>query len=186
LHPWLELGWLKCSVRNADQIGDVAGDFLRLVGVPVEGLVPIWKQNQTPSNEELLLRAIFNNQFADPVLPSEFDCYIRPGMLDKSVPSILPLGHYLPDEKDIMRFMESIADDAVAVNRILESCGQPPLDTTTPIQNDNRVELEKLVAVLLMRLVEVERRNNKGLIGLITKADRFWGKLKTRLADRRN
>lgn len=58
-------------VRNLDAVGDAVADFLALLGLAEAGVVP-HIENSTPANPELLLRALYNRQVAEPQLPMAY------------------------------------------------------------------------------------------------------------------
>lgn len=115
----------RVIARNFDTCGDVVADFLGIAGLGGLSISPM-RENTTAGDTELLLRALYNNGFKQPVLPVAYNKAIgRHLRLDRT-----PTGHLaglLPTACDLELLRERTTADRADVNALLEAQGQASL-----------------------------------------------------------
>jgi len=148
LRPWMES--FNCIVHNVSAIEDSVTDFLTVTGIAQEG-IEIRRDNTALSTEELLLRALFNDLFQEPILPNVFNRMMGE-RLDFNRSATAFLSTYLPTDAELKKYIEDCSADREEVNHLLESLGQPPLDTTPLKSNKIEVDLDKITATMFTML----------------------------------
>lgn len=157
LRAWKSIPGIDCSVRNADQAGDVVSDFMSLIRVPMDELVA-QSINIQPSAEELLLRSLYNKLSRLEVLPQEFDRIMGANDIDFSISAESFLNAYLPTEEELRKHVEECSSDINEVNEMLAQSGQQPLDLTPKAFRSKEVDLGKVVAALAMMLITQSKK----------------------------
>jgi hypothetical protein len=149
LSVWLEK-FNNVKVFNYDASSNVVNDMQRELGVSPEILTSV-KANETPSIEELYVRAVYNNQFNEPTLPSKFDNSAESDIKNVSIEDFFNL--YLPNEKDINEVLNSeyVRQDLIYINKILEEQGQPLLSNNEKIKTYDP-DLKKIINLLVRRI----------------------------------
>lgn len=146
LRPWLTAFGDDVQVRNLDTAGDAVTDFMHTCGIAPAGLDPI-RSNETPSGEELTVRAMFNAMFADKVPVDRFDRVIgKDTRFDQTLHEWLTA--LMPDEQAMQQVAAACRDDRVALDRLLATTGQPPMDTAPWQPKPLKVDSEKVLAAL--------------------------------------
>jgi hypothetical protein len=143
-------------VRNLDQAGDAVGDFLRWAGLDHLSL-PHVRDNVTPDNAEVLLRAVFNTGIREPALPMLFQRVIgRHASFDQTPDEYLSA--LLPDAADLRQVRQDCVDDREAINHWLARSGQQPLASDDLALRPSGVSTERLVMGLAQLCVFQTRR----------------------------
>ncbi|MDD5123590.1 hypothetical protein [Methylovulum sp.] len=155
LRPWMES--FNCIVHNVSAIEDAVTDFLTVAGISQEGM-EIRRENTALSKEELLLRALFNDQFQEPTDPDVFNRMMGFKELDFGRSATAFLSAYLPTDAELKKHIEDCTADREEVNHLLESAGQPPLDTSPLKSNRKEVDLDKITAAMFTMLVYQAKR----------------------------
>lgn len=156
LAPWKEAFAADFILRNFDAVGDVVSDFIELFNLPRD-IVPS-RTNESPSMEELFLRAMYNNTHKGEVLPVNFDRLFGTKQINFNLKAGQWLESLLPSQADLERVIEISAADRQATNQMLAELGQPELATTALKTKDLAVDNDKLISVL-MQIVFMQ--NNK-------------------------
>lgn len=157
LRKWMAGLGFNCIVRNFDAVNDAVEDFLSISGLPIE-IIKQKRINETPSTEELLLRALFNNQLEETALPYEFDRVMSVKKLDFNRSATTFLSHYLPTADDLQKVINDHAEDRNEINQLLIANGQNPLDTDPLKSKSMEVDLGKVVAALFEILAYQARK----------------------------
>jgi hypothetical protein len=164
LVPWVEAFGEKVLVRNLDAVGDAVKDFLRLGDIDPDSFERI-RSNETPTREELTLRAMFNHQFKEKSDPDRFDNCFGRGKLRFDVPVDDWLTPVLPSDKALQEVVAESAEDRAALNELLQSCGQPPIDTTPLAASTMGLDSNKILAAVCQmvmlqagRIQELEKK----------------------------
>ncbi|NDY90968.1 hypothetical protein [Ideonella livida] len=160
----------RVTVRNLDAVKDAIPDFMALCGIELDWLT-ISRDNVTPSNAELLLRALFNSRIEDKVLPERFDQVMQTGWSGGERPDGY-MAHLLPSAQDLQDASDEAREDRTLVDQLLQKGGQPPIDTDPLRAKSNAVDTQELVFLLAEALVvqtqKVERLEqalrSKGLL----------------------
>ena len=146
-------------VRNLDAIQDSVTDFFEVCRLNKFGFNAI-RKNESPDGMELFLRAVFNSQFSDIVLPSKFDKLIGKDSILNLSPeeyliTMLPTGDDLEQIKGICK------NDREALNAILHENNQPPIDTSPLVGKSTtfkpNVLIAKLSQMVLSQAVKIEK-----------------------------
>ena len=164
LAPWVDLFNDKVFIRNLDVLGDAVGDFLEISGISSE-FIDKKNTNETPSGEELVLRTMFNDQFNGNQRLGLFNKLLGHKNLCTDIPIEQWLDTLLPTSSDLHQVAEACADDREELNRMLETAGQQPIETT-PLSaksisvNSNQIltAVSQLVLKQAVKIDELERR----------------------------
>ncbi|WP_157957002.1 hypothetical protein [Salinicola salarius] len=125
--PWAKFFGEKFVMRNFDHVGDVVMDFIGLLKVDKQA-IDLARVNESPGNEELVLRAFFNDKQYDEVIPFSFERLFQTAHIDFKTDPVSWLNSLLPSEEDMKLVVESTKDDQEQVNTMLEERGQPRLN----------------------------------------------------------
>lgn len=173
LAPWLDS--FECvHVRNFDSQSDVVTDFLSVVGIESEAINSFWVY-ETPSNEEVALRALFNDRNERPALPMHFDEVFRYPSFRVGESIVQLMNRYLPTDEDLLRFQEQRSTDIDRLNEILIAQGQQPLRHEAPLAKKFSLN-DGLFTSILAQMVLLQGRKisvlEKGLKELREVVDR--------------
>lgn len=164
LKVWRDAFEDKLSLRNYDAVGDVAKDFLEIAGLPTERFNTI-RQNESPSPEEIVLRALFNDKIEGKSTVAAFGRTLGQDhlRLDDSLQDILH--NLLPGEDDLMQVVETYKMDRETLDAWLTASGQPPVDTTPlnyrPPQIDTGRMLTALADILIGQAMRIRALEEK-------------------------
>ena len=139
----------RVTVRNLDAVKDAVADFLGVCGIAPAGVKPA-RSNETPGGTEIFMRAIYNARFTEKVLPVNFERLIGRNTSFDHGPSAV-LAQLLPTAADIAQIGTACAEDRAALNSMLASQDQPPIEET-PLP-DKRIDVDR--DVLLKGLCEL-------------------------------
>lgn len=146
-------------VRNFDTLDDAAADFLALLQLDHAGFDTI-RSNETPSAEELVLRALFNQQQAGRASSSRFTRLFASGNIDFRLPLERWLQDLLPNRGQLARIVDDHADDRSKVDELLAANGQPPLGSEAlpnpPLSLDRDALIGALFQVVAQQAVRLE------------------------------
>lgn len=149
LKPWIDNFQSKVFVKNMGAQANLVKSFLEFCKIKDDD-IDILKSNESPSNEELILRALYNNNFNNPISPNLFDRQI---LLDSS--SQTPkqfLDSLMPTEEDMDRVSRESDEDRKLLNSLLESQGEKKFSEENIKQKVLEVEDGKLL-MFLSRIV---------------------------------
>ncbi len=157
LGPWLDAFPASTTLRNFDATADAASDFLGVLGVE-DLAVASMRVNETPGNEELALRALFNHGERGRVSPSRFNQLFHAQSMDFG----LSLGSWLESQLPVARQLEDIADryaeDRAQLNALLQSQGQPPLQPARPAQRPFEFDASVVLSSLFQIVADQAKR----------------------------
>ena len=143
-------------VRNMDEAEDVVSDFLSLFGLADKGIQNI-RDNDSPKNEELFLRAVYNQKFKKQVLPVRFNTTFGNKVSCDNTPQNL-LESLLPNESDLVGVLERTLLERNRINNILTEQGQKPFSNELRPAKRIEINLEKVVMALTDMVVEQSKR----------------------------
>ena len=145
----------RLQVRNLDQAVDAVADFLALVGLDRLNL-PQVRDNVTPDDSEVLLRAVFNDGIREPALPMLFNRLVgRHTRFDQSPNDYL--GTLMPSDADLVTVGVDCADDRQQIDRYLQAQGQDGLKVDALKPRPSRVDSDRLL-MALARLCMLQAR----------------------------
>jgi hypothetical protein len=153
LQAWSRAFEGNVILRNYDACDDVVRDFLSALKIPEE-IVPSGRYYETPGPEELLLRAIYNNNIPGEALPIEFEKHFKWENIDFNMQPSAWLKALLPTDDDLKTVVDKTSQDREIVNKMLEASGQPPLTVTKLPLKEYKIDYEKLVAVLIQLIYQ--------------------------------
>ncbi|MDD2828451.1 MAG: hypothetical protein PHW18_02625 [Sulfuricurvum sp.] len=149
----------QLKVRNMDAVKDAVKDFLQLCDIDPDKFENI-RSNESLSNEELFLRALFNNRYENPVLPDQFDRVIA----SKATYEISPaeyMATLLPQSDDMQMVMEATENDRTLLNELLKVQGQEPVKGSASAIKSVEVNSEKLLfglcEIMLQQSIRIQR-----------------------------
>lgn len=170
LRGWRDAFGTELAIRNYDAAGNVAADFLKLAGLPVERFAAE-RQNESPSPEEIALRAIFNDSISGRAPVAAFNRAFGPAPLpfDRSLQDMLQ--HLLPGEDELGQVAEAYRSDRETLDAWLAASGQPPVDTAPLNYNAPRIDTGRLLSAL----ASIAIRQGARIRALEEKLDRRQG-----------
>ncbi len=148
----------ELKVRNMNAVGDVAKDFIDALGINGEDF-DYRRDNISLSNEELLFRALFNDQYHDISLPNRFNQISRrhKKRINFSQTPKDYLRLLMPTDKDLKDVCKKSEQDRRHINEILIEQGQVPLGEESTKIKDADIDNDKI----LMALVDIVMRQSK-------------------------
>ncbi len=156
INPLLQVFPNEVQVRNMNAVGDVAKDFLLLMGVNTDNFL-FKRDNDAPGNEELLLRALFNDQYNEGVLPNRFN-HIFSKAIDFSQTLEMYLKTLLPTDNDLKEVCLHSKDDREKLNALLVSQGQEPFNDEITKKKEIEVNSQRTVMALANIVMQQSRR----------------------------
>lgn len=144
------------AVRNYDTVGDVVADFLAVCGLDGLGLAPV-RDNASPDNAELLLRALYNGGLREDALPMRFDRAVADRLLPQASASDY-LASLYPTEADLEAVLDTVEPDREQVNTLLAASDTPPLVRGTPRPRSPAVDDAELLFALAQVVAGQARR----------------------------
>ena len=130
LKPWQDCFGDNLMVFNFDFAGNVVEHFLRVNDI--KGIEPR-HGNASPPVEEIAAQAVFNSRSQDPILPLDFDEFMRiEKRHDLTGASVPPLDELMPSVDELIKFSRERQEDIQSINALLLSKGEPPLSFDTP------------------------------------------------------
>lgn len=176
LQPWLDAFPDQVTVRNLDAVGDVVADFIKLYSLPIVSS-DILKKNETPSAEELYLRALYNSFLQERAPIAEFDKLMPLGKIDFSLTPQDYLHNLIPDPSELAQAAQEDGEDTEKLNALLESQGQPPVFTSElPDKNyspDSNKLVSALSSIMIQQALRIENMEQK--LSAIEKSDKGRG-----------
>lgn len=158
LRPWLDAFSDSIYIRNFDSVNDVVDDFSRLLDIPVKIISE--RINESPSGEELLLRAFYNNSIKGEAMPMDFDRTFQTNGVDFEMNPEVWLNGLLPD-KESLRTVEFDSDqDIKETDDILRRFGEAPLIQGGGVKAVS-LDAYRLCGILAQLLVKQGRRINQ-------------------------
>jgi hypothetical protein len=156
---WQSLKGIKCSFINFEECGDVSDAFFKLLDLEYRKLSSS-KVNETPSNVELAMFALYNSLFRGPKMPNDLQVLLNKYKVKTLLEHDLNIKDIFPNEDQLNNVVQNCNNDANKVNEIFKSQGQPIFDFEDNIKNKNVPDItsEKMIAVLIHI---VNEQNNK-------------------------
>lgn len=134
-------------VRNMNAVKDVVSDFFNFLGVDSNAMVTI-RGNDSPRNEEILLRALFNAKHNDQVLPSVYEAAVGDKVYYDKTPSEFLATLLEPTSDDIQAIANATKEDQEQLNQILLRQGQSPLQGEGLLKKSTEIKSENLLMAL--------------------------------------
>ncbi len=168
LKPYLENFQSKVFVKNMGAQKNLVKSFLDLCKINDES-INILKSNESPSNEELLLMALYNNQFDGVLLPTRFEQQVlRPIVKHSTMPLRTPTEYFdslMPTNEDIAQINKDAKEDRDSLNTVLESLGEEKftddsVNKKTIEINDGKL-LMLLSQIVLSQSLEINKLKKK-------------------------
>jgi len=159
LHDILNIFPNQLTIRNMDTMKDVVKDFLTLCNLDNIELKVV-RANESPKNEELFLRTLFNSQFEEQKLPVEFDKIISSDLNFAQTPNTY-LQALLPTEKDLENINKDVEFDRESLNKLLHKQGQEGITESKLTFNDMHIDSEKLIYILSEIVIKQAKRLDK-------------------------
>jgi hypothetical protein len=154
----------RLIVRNLDQAGDAVGDFLQVTGLAHLGLTHV-RDNVTPDNAEVLMRAVFNTGIREAALPMLFDRIIGRHTSFADTPDGY-LAKLMPDSDDLQAVRQHCEDDRHQINQFLRAQGQDELADDMLTAKPAVVDSDRLL-MALARLCVFQMKRLENLEGQI-------------------
>ncbi|MBI3672821.1 MAG: sulfotransferase [Rhizobiales bacterium] len=147
LADWYDAFGERLIIRNLDEVGDVVDDFFAVTGLSIDG---IEKQrfNDTPTGEELALRAMFNTGIEEKALPEVFDGAMQVPDLRFDLTPTQWLSALLPDEDDLKAVADASETDRLMLDVLLRACGAAPVETSPLETKAPTVDTAKLLTAV--------------------------------------
>ena len=145
------------KLKNMDSEKDVVPGFLKLCGITTE-TVQVIKANESPSNEELFLRALFNNGVRGKALPNLFENMVLSRKKNLNTDPSSYLEKLMPKSSDMEMVIADSAADKEALDELLTQYGEEATATCHPNVKSAEVDQGKLITLLSQIVVEQSRR----------------------------
>lgn len=157
--PWDNSFGNDFILRNFDQVGDVVQDFADVIEVDKSVLIPD-RVNETPGDEELVLRAIFNDKRDKDVMPAAFERLFQAVNIDFKRDPVTWLNDLLPSNEDLKNVAESSKEDQAEINLMLKNKAQPELSfiekEIKPIKINHNIAYSILFQILERQAVQIQ------------------------------
>jgi hypothetical protein len=141
------------QLRNFDACDDVVADFLAAAGLSSAGVEPL-RVYETPSDNEIALRALFNEQHAGAVSTARFTKLFRSNTLSFERPLEEWLRGMMPAEADLAALAANLEGERVAINQLLSDAGQPPLDQGAIQHREVQLDAGALLGALFQMIAQ--------------------------------
>jgi hypothetical protein len=158
----------RVQVRNLDAAGDAVADFLDITGL---GGVPLHfiRENVTPDDTELLMRALFNDGIKEKAFPMLFDRVLgRHTRFDMTPVEMLE--HLMPTAEQLAQVHADCAPDRAFLDAFLERQAQAPL-SDRPASPKAVVVDESRLLFALARLAVFQMRRIENLEGRLRRIE---------------
>lgn len=157
LKPYVDIFGNRVVVKNMIGHNDLVKSFLEECNIETSKII-IKKSNESPSNEELILRSLYNNNFKGEVLPVLFDRtilkLINKNMDTENVDPSMYLQRLLPSEEDIKKVNDEVTDDRTLINQLLRASGEQEIESEIGTQKNVQVDNGKLLMLLAKLVVQ--------------------------------
>lgn len=161
----------RLMLRNLDGTGDAVADFAQVCGIDASGLT-VGRHNVTPSQAELMLRALYNSRYADPVLPERFDRGVA-SQVQRGGSATEYMAMMMPDDDSLSAARMACEEDRRLVNMLLTSMGQQEIawdeHTSSPVRVNESELVFKLAQIVMAQAQRIERMEavmrKAGLLG---------------------
>ncbi|MEA2048162.1 MAG: hypothetical protein U9O64_06895 [Campylobacterota bacterium] len=147
------------NVRNMSAVKDVVFDFFDFAKINSDS-IKIFRDNDSPKNEELLFRALFNSKYNEEVLPVRFENIIGRNISFSTTPQMY-LESLLPSQTDLEEVVINTFDDQNAINKLLEIEGQDQLKGIRASIKSNEINNDKMLLALADIVMQQSRRIDK-------------------------
>ncbi len=137
---------LDVTLKKMEDTKDVVKDFLHLCDIENKNF-NIIRDNETPGNEDLLLRALFNNKFQGSVKPKVFNEIISSN-IEKSITIEDYMDNLLPNNKDLSNLSNLVQPDMEELNKLLVNQGKKPYVKDNFGAKKKNVDTSKLLMML--------------------------------------
>ncbi len=146
-------------VRNMSAVEDVVVDFLDFANIESSS-IKVLRDNDSPKNEELLLRALFNSNYQSEVLPQRFN-----NILGRDIPFLQTpekfLESLMPTSDDLNNILLHTIEDQEQLNQKLLEQGQAQLEGKAVSRKSTEINTDKLVLALADIVMQQSRRIDK-------------------------
>lgn len=156
IKPFIEKNSDYLCLRNMDAANCVVKDFMQTCGIEINGISSI-RIHESPSNEELLLRALFNSLYKQKIVPSVFDKMVSYN--EFSSPQTY-MDYLMPSSGDLIDIINSpaVQDDIKYLNLLLAKQDQPPIVQTNLKEKSYVVDNDKLIITLCQNLLQLMQK----------------------------
>ena len=144
-------------VKNMEAEKDVVPGFLHLCSIAVDNINVI-RTNDSPKNEELFLRALFNDRFDNKVLPMLFDKIVLNKKINMDIDPSEYLKMLLPTDSELKGVNEDISLDKEMLNKLLYIQGEELLGSDDNNLKSTKVNNGKLITLLAQVVIEQSSR----------------------------
>lgn len=157
LQNYVEAFPQKFMLKNMDAQKNLVGSFLDFCKIEDDAF-KILKSNESPNDEEILLRALYNNHFQEAVLPWTFTKRFLKAKNQQSNVKWQTPQHYieslLPSSEDIEQVHKDVSADREALNKILLQFNEEPIVSDTLEPKNVKIDNGKLLLFLTEKVIE--------------------------------
>ncbi len=147
------------NVHNMSACKDVVLDFYHYIGLQ-ENSLEVFRDNDSPSNTELFLRAIFNSRFNTKMLVRKYDLTFGTNITYDKTPKKF-LEELLPNKNDLLKVDKRSNQDRLQMNNFLLQQGQKPLREQNFSTRAKQVNTDELIVALSQMITEQALRIDK-------------------------
>ncbi len=146
-------------VRNMENIKDVVDDFFYICKISIENIEKK-RLNDTPSSEELFLRALFNSKFKNNIVPNIFNQQIKSSLnIEGTVEGYMHA--LMPTKNNLVDIQNLVKKDRQVLNTILIKQGQEPIYEQKIPKQEINIDFSKLLMnlsnLVLSQSIEINK-----------------------------
>ena len=148
------------TLKNMDGQKEVVQNFLQTCGIQPNDF-QILRSNESPKNEEIFLRALFNDHFKAPVLPKLFDKMVLNKQQNSNITPTEYLEKLMPRDEDLETIHFDTSAARETLNKRLIENAETPLDNILNKAKDVNVQNGRLLTILAQIIIDQAIRIDK-------------------------
>lgn len=157
LRPYAEKFPDRLHLLNFDATNDVVARFFAFLGVAWEARSAD-RLNETANQEELFVRAIYNNRREAATLPHAFDREFTNGSIDFGLQPQEWFAALFPTAEQLAALREQAREDQAFIDFLLQTNGEPALRTDPVSLRPAQLNTDRLLGIALQALVSQATR----------------------------
>lgn len=156
LKLWRDEFGANLIIKNFEAADDVVTNFAQVLKLPSG--IHSYRTNESPSPEELFLRALFNNGIAQQALPVQFENAVKIKQIDFTINPVDWMRRLLPTSDDLANVLAVSQDDRNSLNEFLIAHGEDAIKENSINENLYNVDNDRLIAALAQIIVNLAKR----------------------------
>ena len=150
---------ISLIVKNIESINDIVDSFLNICQIDINNIKKA-RLNDTPSNEEMFLRALYNNKFNEILLPSFFEKNIKKYInMDEDISSYM--NNLMPSKVSLENIQELTKEDNEKLNDLLVAQGEEVISPQKILEQNMEINTSKILRGLADLVLSQSIKINK-------------------------